>query len=166
MKNWYCIYTKYRYEDHISKRLGAFPDIEVLNPKLSTKRYYSKGLRHVVENLFPCYLFLKFEMIRYYRTVKYTRGVRRIVGDESGNPYIVTKNIIDQIRSRTKDGFICIDLPDFKTGDHIIVQKGPFKGFSGIFQRELKASDRVMILLNTLTYQAEINLNKAFLVAF
>jgi transcription antitermination factor NusG len=87
---------------------------------------------------------------RYYRTVKYTRGVRRIVGDHNGNPYVVDEEIIENIYSKIQDGFVVLSEQKFSSGDRVIVQEGPFAGFEGVFLKELTPTERVMILLNTL----------------
>jgi len=162
--NWYCIYTKPHYEDHVAQYLTNHWDLESFNPKLKTRKYMRGRIKEVVEALFPCYIFSCFDPAKHYHMIKYTRGVRKIVGDQTGNPYIVDEEVIGQIQSRMKEGFIHIDPPDFNEGDRVVVQEGTLKGLTGIFQRELKARDRVMILLNTLSYQASVEIEKGFLV--
>jgi transcription elongation factor/antiterminator RfaH len=161
--NWYSVYTKPRQEDIICKRLLDFEDIEVFNPKIKTKRYLRGRLREVIEELFPCYIFLMFDLDKYYHMIKYTRGVRRIVGDRSGNPYNVDIRIIEYIKSKVKDGYITIEPPEFSPGEKVVIKEGPLEGLVGIFQKNIKASERVMILLNTLEYQAKMEIEKGFL---
>ncbi len=164
MKNWYCLYTKSRYEDHISDRLMSFPDIEVLNPKIKTKKYLRGKMKEVTEELFPCYIFSKFDPAQYLRMIKYTRGVKRFVGDAVGIPYVVDEEIISQVQSRINDGFVLVQQEVFQRGDKVEVQEGPFKGLTGVFQGELKARDRVMILLNAIAYQASVEVERALLL--
>lgn len=163
MENWYCLFTKPKRENYVSERLINVAGIEVFNPKIKRKKYVRGRGREVVEGLFPCYIFSRFNPFKHYHVIKYTRGVRRIVGDISGNPFLVDGNIVDQIRSRIKDGYILMEPSELNIGDQVVIQEGPLKGFTGIFQNELKARDRVMILLNTLAYQASIEVEKGYL---
>jgi hypothetical protein len=65
--------------------------------------------------------------------------VRRILSDNSGHPQIVDDEIIGQITSRLKDGFIHVEPVDFNSGDAVVIKAGPLKGIEGIFLNELKA---------------------------
>lgn len=120
-------------------------------------------MEEVIEELFPCYIFARFELSRFYRMIKYTRGVRRLVGDRSGKPYVVEDGLIDLLRSRVKDGYIRIEPPEFTPGEMVKVMEGPLKGFTGMFYKDLKASERVLILLNTLSYQARVEIDRGLL---
>jgi len=162
--NWYCIYSKPHYEDHVAQYLTNHWDLESFNPKLRMRKYMRGKIKEVVEALFPCYIFSRFDPAKHYHMIKYTRGVRKIVGDQTGNPYIVDEEVIGQIQSRMEEGFIRIEPPDFNEGDEVIVQEGPFKGFAGIFKKGLKARDRVTILINAVSYQANVEIDKVFLV--
>jgi transcription antitermination factor NusG len=86
-----------------------------------------------------------------------------MTGGESGNPHIVNGEIIDQIQSRMNDGFFQVEQEAFRRGDRVEIREGPFRGFAGVFQKEVKARDRVMILLSTIAYQARVEVEKGFL---
>jgi transcription elongation factor/antiterminator RfaH len=161
-EHWYCIYTKPNMEERVSKRLLDQPEIEVFHPRLRRRKCVRGRLQEVVEELFPCYIFSRFSPLKYYHMIKYTRGVRRVIADESGNPHIVDGEIIDQIRTRIRDGFVQLETYDFNCGDTVTVQQGPFAGLTGIFMRDLHPRDRVLILLNTIAYQASIEVEKGF----
>lgn len=120
-------------------------------------------LQETIEELFPSYIFSKFDPGKHIRTVNYTRGIRRIVGDGTGSPYVMDEAIIENIRSRIKDGFVQFEPVNFDAGDDVIIREGPLKGLRGVFQKEVKAQDRVVILLNTLAYQARIEVAKEIL---
>jgi transcription antitermination factor NusG len=164
MDSWYCIYTKANYEDPLCRRLGDFSDIEVLNPKLKRKKYVRGKLQDVVEEFFPCYIFARFDLPQYYHMIRYTRGVRRIVGDSQGKPNSVDETLIDVIKSRIIGGYICIEENRLTKGDEVLIKGGPFDGFAGLFIEELKPRERVLVLLNTLNYQAKIEIFKDFVV--
>jgi transcriptional antiterminator RfaH len=124
--------------------------IEILNLKLKLKRYSNTILMENIEPLFPCYLFARFDLNKYAHLITYTRGVRYIIGKDK--PIIVYDEIIDTLRKSTDDGKNVIIKPQrFQKGDKVLIQEGPFKDFSGIFEREIKGPERVMILLTTLS---------------
>lgn len=161
MNNWYCIHTKPRHEEAVSQRLGELPGMELFNPQLVRKKRVRSRYREVVEELFPCYLFLKFEHLKYFHLVRYTRGVRRFLGDSTGSPFVVEQALIESIRQRLEKGAIYLDSPTLRKGETVRLMDGPFAGLSGIFLEEMKASDRVLLLLNAIEYQARIRVPKA-----
>ncbi len=81
IERWYCIYTKPNMEEQVSKRLRDIPEMEVFHPKIKRNKYVRGRLQEVVEDLFPSYIFSRFSLLNYFHLVKFTRGVRRVVGD-------------------------------------------------------------------------------------
>lgn len=162
MHNWYCIYTKPGQEDGVVKKLGELPGLYAFNPKLKRKKYSRAKLIDAVEALFPGYIFAKFKLSEFFHMITYTRGVKRFVGDSSGVPYQVDESIIDFIHSQMQDGFIHLKPPQFSRGQEVTVKDGPFSGLTGILLEEIKPSERVIILLNTIRYQAKIEIPKDF----
>ena len=152
---WYAIYTKPGREDSVAfllKNIG----INVLNPKLKSKKYKKNKVIEAVETLFPCYLFAEFDRERYAHLIAYTRGVRYIVGKK--DPVRVPEEVIDIIRAEMEEnGIIVIKPLEFEKGDRVLIKDGPFKDFYGIFEREIKGPERVMIFLNTLNYRLELD---------
>ncbi|NOZ24615.1 MAG: hypothetical protein GXO94_00760 [Nitrospirae bacterium] len=161
--NWYVIYTKPAQEDLVAKYL-QIAKFDVLNPAVRKRRFYKGRLRMIVEKLFPCYVFAKFDPERDYRLIKYTRGVRYVIGSRSGTPYTVDKSIIDSILSRMKDGFIDLSAKELKPGDRLIITDGPMSGFEGVFLCE-RPKDRVLILLREISCRLEIEKQSVSLAA-
>jgi transcription elongation factor/antiterminator RfaH len=159
---WYCIYTKPKQEDLLSMKLRDLTDIEIFSPKLRTKRIIRGKVNDVTEEFFPCYIFAKFDPKKYFHMIKYTRGVRRVVGNSLGLPYVVDERIIELIKSRMKNGFISIEQSRLVEGEEVTITEGPFKGIKGLFSEDLKPRDRVLILLNTIKYQAKVTIEADF----
>lgn len=159
--NWYAIYTKPKQEDRVEDNLshGA---IEVFNPKLRRKKLVRGKYEHVIQPFFPCYLFAKFDAHTQYHMIKYTRGVRGIIGNP-GSPWPVSEEIIDTIKSHMNEAGVIVIKQDIKVGDKVEITDGPMTGFIGIFEREMKDKDRVIVLLNTIEYQARIEIEKELL---
>jgi transcriptional antiterminator RfaH len=152
MKNWYLLNTKPKKEGQV-ERLFQEAGFEVYNPKI---RQDSR-----ISPFFPGYEFLRFEHPADYRLVKYTRGVKKIVGDPEG-PISVSEFTIAQIKAREINGFVELDKygeePDM--GDEIEIMEGPMKGLKGIFTKEMTQRDRVLILLNYVSYQGQLIIEK------
>jgi len=152
---WYAIYTKSGKEDSVAHQLRGI-GLEILSPKLKTKKYKRNKLVEVVEQLFPCYLFANFDKKKYAHLITYTRGVRYIVGKK--NPIVVYDEIINAIKDgMDKSGLVVIKPGRFEKGDKVYIREGPFKDFYGIFEREIKGKERSMILLETIHYKIELD---------
>jgi len=152
--HWYVIYTKPRSEDTVAARLKE-AGIEVTNPRLKSKKYRRNKLIEVIEPLFPCYIFACFDKERYSHLINYTRGVRYIVG--KSNPIVVPSEIINAIKENMEEGNVVIRHQRFEKGDRVFIRDGPFRDFYGIFERETKDHERVLILLDTIYYRLEID---------
>lgn len=152
MKNWYVINTKPKKEFQV-ERLFTEGGIEIYNPK------YVHDDR--IKPFFPGYEFISFDYPEQYRLVKYTRGVKKVVGVRE-IPVPIPDEIIKEIKSREVNGLIEIDKYGEKpeVGDEIEVVEGPLKGLRGVFKKELTAKERVLILLNYVTYQAQLIIEK------
>ena len=152
---WHAVYTKPKKEASVAFHLQNI-GIEILNPKLRSKKYRENRFLEVVEPLFPCYIFANFEKDKYSHLINYTRGVRYIVG--KNNPVMVHEEIIKTIREGMGvDDIIVVKPQSFRKGDRVYIREGPFKDFCGVFEREIKGSDRVMLLLSTLNYKIELD---------
>jgi transcription antitermination factor NusG len=94
-----------------------------------------------------------------YHKVRFTRGVSSVVsfGEE---PTPIDEEVIALIQSHVKeDGFVRIN-EEIRPGDRVIVKDGPLKNFAGIFEREMKDTDRVRILLEVVSYQAHVEIGR------
>jgi transcriptional antiterminator RfaH len=163
MNQWYCIYTKSCQEDNISRRLSEFQEIEVLNPKFKRRKHVRSRLVETTEVLFPCYIFSRFPLEQYFHMIRYTRGVRRFVGDREGIPYVVSDSIIEYLKSRMQEGLVHFEPPRLTPGEIVEFVEGPFRGIRGQVLNELKPNERVIVLLNTLTYQAKVEVGADYL---
>jgi transcription antitermination factor NusG len=89
-----------------------------------------------------------------FHKVRYTRGVRDILS--MGNkPIALDDSIVTTIMSRS-DGDGLIELEDeIKSGDEVIVSGSAFSGFVAVFDRRMKDTERVVVLLKT-AYQFSV----------
>jgi len=149
MKNWFVLQTKPLKEGIVAELLRK-AGLDIYYPRVLE----DDGHPH---SLFPCYEFVLFNYPAQYNLVRYTRGVRRVVGNEHG-PIPLEAAVINEIRAREKDGFIILedDLGPPEPGDLIEVTKGPLRGLKGIFNRTVSSEQRVMILLNYVNFQGSL----------
>lgn len=150
--NWFAVYTKPKAEGAVAQLLNN-AGVETLNPKLSVRKYIRKKYVETVEQLFPCYIFAFFSEEQSHM-VRYTRGVKYIVGRET--PLIVPLHIIDVIRERMEGDIVIPRSEKFDTGEKVLIKEGPFKDFYGIFERHIPGKQRAMILLDTLYFRLEV----------
>jgi transcriptional antiterminator RfaH len=160
--SWYVVHTHPKQEDrsHINLRACG---IETLAPKLRVNRYneFTGKPIHIVKPLFPSYIFSRFIYNELFHKVRYARGVHSLVSFNN-KPALVDDEIIDLLRSQMGvDGFVKT-LDEFKAGDEVVINKGRFQDFYGVFERGIPDSDRVRILLNTVSFQAHVVVDRAF----
>jgi transcriptional antiterminator RfaH len=157
---WYAIHTHPKEEDRATNNLNAW-NVETFNPKVRERRLNPFTGAPIYEKrpLFPRYIFARFDAGTLLSKIIFTRGVRRVVSFGNG-PIPVEDEIINFIKERMgEDGLIDLG-EEFKTGDLVTVQDGLLGELSGIFEREIKGTDRVRILLNAINYQASIVIPK------
>jgi transcription antitermination factor NusG len=148
MKKWYVLNTKPKKEFHVEK-IFIEAGFRIYNPK------YKHDDR--IKPFFPGYEFIYFDFPEQYQLVRYTRGVKKVVGTKKG-PIPIPEEVLATLKNREVDGLIEMlkygEEPDL--GDEIEVMEGPLKGLKGIFKRELSDADRVLILLNYVSYQGQL----------
>jgi transcription antitermination factor NusG len=94
-----------------------------------------------------------------YHKIRFTRGVSSVVSFGEG-PTTIDEEIVTIIQSYIKeDGFVRIN-EEIRPGDKVMVKDGPLKNFAGIFEREMKDTDRVRILLEAVSYQAHVEIGR------
>ncbi len=156
--NWYAIYTKPRQEVRAATQL-ARAGLDVFCPRYAQRRRVGTRYAEAICALFPSYVFAMFTPERHYHTVRYARGVRRIVG-EGSTPWPVPGEILALVRERLDDRGLVRLGGDVREGDTVEILDGPFQGVRGIFERETKPADRVIVLLNAIQYQARVTLRR------
>jgi len=157
-KQWYVVSTKAHNEERSAMNL-AQGGIEVLAPKLRFRRWKEGKFTDITEPMFPGYIFVKFHPVDEYRLVKYTRGIKTIV-NFNGRIIPLQEGLIDFIRARLVEGVATIERKTFQKGEKIFIQEGPFKGFSGIFEKELDGKERIAILLEGVDYCARMEIDR------
>lgn len=158
---WYVLHTHPKQEDRTDANLKTL-GIETLSPKLRVNKFneFTGKVIHNVRPLFPGYIFSRFKYNEVFHRVRYTRGVHSLVSFNN-KPVPVDDEIIELVRSQIGgDGFVKT-LDELKAGDEVVINNGRFQHFCGVFERDMPDSDRVRILLNTVSFQAHIVVDRA-----
>lgn len=157
---WYVIKTHPKQETRAECNLRA-GGIKTFHPKIMERcsSPFTGLLSNVIKPLFSRYIFAQFDVNCGYRRVCFTRGVHSVVSFGSG-PAKVDNEIIKLIESRVgKDGLVKLDN-ELHQGDHVMIDSGPLKHMVGIFQRDIRGSDRAAILLTAISYQGHVIIEK------
>jgi transcription antitermination factor NusG len=137
--------------------------ITTFSPKIKEMEYapYSNKGTYVVRPLFPRYIFARFSADKIQK-VQYTRGVYRVVcfGDDL-TP--IADEVIAEIKSRIGTGGYVNIVEELVPGNKVIIRSGPMANFRGIFIGRVGAEDRVRILLETISYQAHLEIERGAL---
>jgi transcription antitermination factor NusG len=139
-------------------------DLEVFLPMVRQMQSVCGVPRSVTKPLFPGYFFSKFVPIVSLDSVRYSPGILRVVGT-SRFPIPLEPEAISSIRARLQpDGLIRLEPKEFRPGDVVRIEQGPFEGFMGRVEREADDGRRIAILLEALQ-QARLLLEKSWVSA-
>ncbi len=149
---WYVVQTKPTAEAAVQQHLRN-ADFETFLPKIRTMVRSSGRMVSRVKALFPSYLFAHIDLNdpNLYRMIRYTRGVRKILGD-GAVPIPVPDEMIAIIRERVGQDGVIEQQMRLKEGTEVRIRTGPFKDLVGILERPVSAAGRVRVLLKMMKY--------------
>lgn len=153
---WFAIQSKPGREKEVQKRLSAL-GIEVFLPWLRARRRRHGRPQWVLVPLFPGYIFAFLDLALSGKTARYVPGVKDFLKFGS-HVAEVPQQIVDELRERCPGGVAQIDPLRLTPGQIIRIQEGPFAGVEAIFERTLKDSERVAVLLDILGRQTKLEL--------
>lgn len=153
---WFVIHTQPQQEVRAEDNLRTLDEVETFFPISSQRRFRANRRKaQILRPLFPRYIFARFVVSDLLHKVRFTRGVNDVVSC-GGKPAPVDNEIIWTIKSRIgADGTINLD-EQLQPGAKVKIEDGPFRDFSAIFERRLKGSDRVVLLLQAVKYEARV----------
>ena len=153
---WYVVHTHVKQEERANENLRSW-GVETLYAKSKSRRFnqFTGAPTYLTQPLFPRYLFAKFNAREQLPKIRFTRGVQNVVcfGE---NPAPVDEDIIDIIRSRIDENGFVKTNDELRPGDKVVIRAGPLRDLMGIFERQVKGSDRITILLTAIEYQGRL----------
>ena len=159
--SWYVIQTKPTAEETVRQHL-ANAELVTFLPKI---RQMVRGQRKTssrIRPLFPSYLFVQLDLDdpSRYRMIRYTRGVRKILGD-GALPVSVPDEMIDIIRERVDGSGVIEQSITMQKGDEVKIRSGVFKDLVGILERPVSPAGRVRVLLQIMKHQVKCEMSAA-----
>ncbi|MBI5286649.1 MAG: transcriptional activator RfaH [Deltaproteobacteria bacterium] len=157
---WYVVRTKPREEERVVWYLSN-AGIETFYSKVRQMKRIRGRREEGIGPLFPGYLFARFNIESDFRTVRYTRGVRKVVAFGPW-PEPVNPEIVNTLKMRMQDGpacagrYVTIEERPLRPHEPVKIQEGPLEGLQAIFERPMNGGERVVLLLQTLSYQARV----------
>jgi transcriptional antiterminator RfaH len=150
--SWYAIRTKPRQEERAVDNLTSW-GIATLAPRLEG----AKGRRN--QHLFPGYIFARFDGLNMLHNVHFVRGVAYVVSC-GGVPAPISDEVIGEIYARMDGNGVIRTTPALNPGDHVVIRSGSLRNFVGVFERELRGTERVQIFLRTVAYSAHVEVSR------
>jgi transcriptional antiterminator RfaH len=143
---WFVVRTK-PHKERLAHSELARRSVETFLPLLKAPVPVYGRRAWACTPLFPCYLFACFERGATFK-VKNTRGVRDVVSSDN-EPCVVPEKVVEDLKRRCIDGVVELPAERFEPNERVKVATGVFEGWDAIFERYLRADERVAILLQT-----------------
>lgn len=152
---WYAVQTKPRCEDQAVAWLQRRTRASIFLPKLESLRRRRGQKVHIIEPLFPSYLFVRMSLVpEQWYAVKWTPGVKDFV-TFGGIPVPVPDEAIDLLQARSRHGVIRVQ-PQWHSGMAVRITTGPFTGLIGVLDRPTSRAERARVLLRLMRTVAAV----------
>lgn len=151
---WYAVHSKANREKEVEKRFVDL-QLEVFLPWMKARRRIGSKFQGVLVPLFPGYLFCRLDLVISGKAARYSPGVKDFLrfGNEIAE---VGEDIIASLRDRCPDGIARVEPAAVKAGDSVKINEGPFSGLEAVFEKNMKGSERVAVLLDILGRQTRL----------
>lgn len=141
--NWYVVYTKPKSEKKVAERLNEI-GVVAYCPLVAKERQWSDRKKVVNVPLFNSYIFVQIEEQERNRVFEIPGAVRYLFW--LGKPAMVKDSEIETIQNwLSAPATYEVSLDEWKKGDKIVLESGPFVSQSAIIQ-EVKQNHYIMIL--------------------
>jgi len=111
-----------------------------------------------LDPLFPGYLFCRLDLFAAGKAARYAPGVKDFVRSGNRIPDIGDE-VIGGLRERCPDGIAVFKPRPYRAGEPVLIREGPLSGIEAVFEREMRGSDRVTVLLELLGRHTRLILN-------
>ncbi len=147
IKMWYVLYTKSRHEKFVEAELLK-KGIEAFTPKITLKKRWSDRTKIIEEPLFKSYCFARFSLYDK-RAIVSQDGVVKIVN--FNRRYIpIDDCVIDSLKILIANELKIDPCPYLKTGDRVVIKKGPLRGFEGFITEKRKNNTELVISVDAI----------------
>ncbi|MBF2708202.1 UpxY family transcription antiterminator [Flavobacterium soyangense] len=141
--NWYVVYTKPKWEKKVAERLNEI-GVVTYCPLVTKENQWSDRKKIVSVPLFNSYIFVQIEEKQRNRIFEVTGAIRYLFW--LAKPAIVKDSEIEAIRNWLSVPDVYeVSLEQWKKGDKIVLESGPFVSQSAIIQ-EVNQNHYILIL--------------------
>ena len=153
-QRWYTLQTKPKKESFVEQRLKA-KGLEVFLPWIRQRRRVGTRFVWASVPLFPGYVFCRLEFATVGRAIRYSPGVKDFVMFGEVVPEMGDETV-GLLKERCPGGFAQIEPRPYVRGEKVLIKEGALAGLEGVFECQMKAKDRVAVLLELLGRQTRL----------
>jgi transcription antitermination factor NusG len=163
---WHVLHVAPNCEPQVCKYLGLH-EIEGYAPQFAppprTKPGSVRDRKH--RWVFPGYVFLKIgEGFTSWDLIRWAPGVRRML-NEDGQPGTLPDEVIDRLRLRLAERQLTPKSASLYKGQRVVIESGPLRMVDAIFEKNLDAAQRVLVLVQMLGRPLAVELDSAIVRA-
>jgi transcription antitermination factor NusG len=157
---WFAIYTRYKREKMVAKRLEE-KGIEVYLPLQKLTRRYVRKVKHVELPLINCYLFTKITKKEYVPVletqdvVKFVRFSKNLISIPESEIQVIRRVIGESIE-------IDVSPAEYLPGDDVEIIAGQLTGLKGKLLKK-ESEKNFLIELESLGYQMRMTVDPSLL---
>ena len=138
-------------------------NLEVFHPRLRVERATQRGVIHVTEPLFPCYIFIRCVLEEKANDIQRTAGVSGLVRFGQKIPHVADSNI-----EELQECFLFSETMTVESrlapADEVTIADGVFAGMRAFVLRVMPAQRRVQVLLDMLGRPTPVEVDHASVV--
>lgn len=154
---WYCFKALPKKEHIAANLLSKVDGVEALCPRISYFKKTKRGKVRFIESLFPGYVFIKADLVEFYRIIRSTQGIRDVVAFGDRIPMMPEAFIEDLRQNIGEDSTKELPEPVIEAGQDVVIMEGPFKDIQAVVTGALDGHQRVALLLDFLGRQMEVS---------
>ena len=163
---WHVLHVAPNSETQVCKFLGLH-EIEGYAPQFPPPPRTKPGsVRDRKQRwVFPGYVFIKPEPgFSRWDLIRWAPGVRRML-DQDGAPGQLEDEVVDHLRRRLAERQLAPRNASLYKGQRVVIEGGPLRMVDAIFERNLDASQRVLVLVQLLGRPLAVELDAAIVRA-
>jgi transcription antitermination factor NusG len=152
---WWAVYTRHQHEKSVAEMLSS-KGFDVFLPLYESVRRWKDRKKVLSLPLFPCYVFVKGNIVRKLQVVS-TPGVHMILyhGEQVA---VIPETEVQAIRAAVEGHFRVEPHPFLKCGDRVRVIRGSLDGVEGILTRK-KNLIRLVLSVPMLAQSVAVEVN-------
>ena len=160
---WYCARTKPKHEHIAAATLRKNLGLETFLPRLCIERATRRGAVRIIEPLFPCYLFVRFDLSERFNEIKHVNGISSLVRF-GGKISIVEDAVIEELQDCFEADEPMAVEQRLVPGCEVSVAGGAFDGMRAHVLRNMPAKRRVQVLLDILGQPTPVEVDRTAVV--